>query len=149
MVQPDIAVFGEKDFQQCAVVRRMIVDLNLPVEIVIVPTVREADGLAMSSRNRYLSAEERQRSRSISRGLFAAQEAFRSGERDVERLIAIASTHFGDVDKIQYIELVDAVTLKRAESPLQHPAALCCAAYIGSTRRIDNVTMSSPIEPHD
>lgn len=71
MVQPDVAYFGQKDFQQCAVIRRMTVDLNLPIEIVTVPTVREPDGLAMSSRNRYLSPEERGRSLAVSRGLFA------------------------------------------------------------------------------
>ncbi|MDA9393113.1 pantoate--beta-alanine ligase [Bradyrhizobium sp. CCBAU 45394] len=144
MVQPDAAYFGQKDFQQCAVVRRMAIDLNLPIEIAIVPTVREVDGLAMSSRNRYLSLEERRRSLAISRGLFAATEEFRSGERDPKRLIGIAKKHLETVDRLQYLELVDTTTLKPAESPLERSAALCVAAYVGSTRLIDNVILSLP-----
>jgi len=141
MVQPDVAFFGQKDFQQCAVVRRMAIDLNLPIEIVIVPTVRETDRLAMSSRNRYLSEEDRGRALVISRGLFAALEEFRLGERNVDKLIAIAKRHLQTVDQLQYLELVDGDTLKPAASPLNRPAALCVAAYVGSTRLIDNVIL--------
>jgi pantoate--beta-alanine ligase len=144
MVQPDVAFFGQKDFQQCVVVRRMAIDLNLPVEIVTIPTVREPDGLAMSSRNRYLSEEERARALVISRGLFAAEAEFRSGERDVSKLVAIAMRHLEVADRLQYLELVDEDTLRPAESPLRRPAALCAAAYIGSTRLIDNVLLSMP-----
>lgn len=144
MVQPDVALFGQKDFQQCAVVRRMTADLNLPIEIVTIPTVRDPDGLAMSSRNKYLSAEERGRALAISRGLFAAGDEFRSGGRDVGKLIAIAKRHFETVDRLQYLELVDADTLKGAESPLRRPAALFAAAYVGSTRLIDNVILQLP-----
>ncbi|MBB4427559.1 pantoate--beta-alanine ligase [Bradyrhizobium sp. CIR48] len=141
MVQPDVAFFGQKDFQQCAVVRRMAIDLNLPIEIVIVPTVREADRLAMSSRNRYLSEKDRGQALAISRGLFAAAEEFRLGERNVDRLIAVAKKHLEAVDRLQYLELVDGDTLMPAVSPLRHPAALCVAAYVGSTRLIDNVIL--------
>ncbi|MBR1130914.1 pantoate--beta-alanine ligase [Bradyrhizobium iriomotense] len=141
MVQPDVAFFGQKDFQQCAVVRRMAIDLNMPIEIVTVPTVREADRLAMSSRNRYLSEEDRGRALAISRGLFAAAEEFRLGERNVDKLIAIAKRHLETVDRLQYLELVDGDTLKPAASPLRRPAALCVAAYVGSTRLIDNVIL--------
>lgn len=144
MVQPNVAFFGQKDFQQCAVVRRMAVDLNLPIEIVTVATVRERDGLAMSSRNRYLCVEERRRALAISRGLFEAADQFGAGERDVGRLIATAKKHLATVDRLQYVELVDADTLKPAESPLRRSAALCVAAYVGSTRLIDNVILSSP-----
>ncbi|RXH38064.1 pantoate--beta-alanine ligase [Bradyrhizobium nanningense] len=144
MVQPDIAFFGQKDFQQCAIVRRMVVDLNLPIEIVIVPTVREQDGLAMSSRNRYLSDEERQQALAISRGLSAALDEFRSGERHVEKLIAVAKKHLKAVDRLEYLELVDSDTLKSADSPLRRPSALCAAAYVGSTRLIDNVILTLP-----
>lgn len=144
MVQPDVAFFGQKDYQQCAVVRRMVIDLNLPIEIVIVPTVRESDGLAMSSRNKYLSGEERTRALAISRGLFAAADAFRSGERDTGELLAVAKRHFQAVDRLQYVDLVDSDTLKPAESPLHRPAALCVAAYIGATRLIDNVIFPPP-----
>lgn len=104
---------------------------------------------AMSSRNRYLCAEERGRAIAISRGLFAAANAFRSGERDVDTLIAITMKELETVDQLQYLELVDADTLKPAESPLQHSAALCVAAYVGSTRLIDNVIMSLPIPEGD
>ncbi|MGL3108187.1 pantoate--beta-alanine ligase [Bradyrhizobium sp. BR 1432] len=141
MVQPDVAFFGQKDFQQCAVVRRMARDLDLPIEIVIVPTVREPDGLAMSSRNRYLGEGDRRRALAISRGLLAAADGFRSGERDAERLVAIAKKHLDAVDRLQYLELVDCDTLKPAESSLCRPAALCAAAYVGSTRLIDNVVL--------
>ncbi|MHC4047578.1 pantoate--beta-alanine ligase [Bradyrhizobium sp. 23AC] len=141
MVQPDVAFFGQKDFQQCAVVRRMTIDLNLPIEIVVVPTVREWDRLAMSSRNRYLSEEDRRQALAISRGLFAAAEEFGLGERNVDLLIAIARRHLETVDSVQYLELVDGDTLKPAASPLHRPAALCVAAYVGSTRLIDNVVL--------
>lgn len=144
MVQPDIVFFGQKDFQQCAVVRRMAIDLNLPIEIIAVPTVREPDGLAMSSRNRYLSEEERRRAPAISRGLFAAADEFRAGERNVEKLVAIAKGHLEAVDRLQYLALVDGDTLKTADSPLRRPAALCAAAYVGSTRLIDNVILTVP-----
>ena len=144
MVQPDVVFFGQKDFQQCAVVRRMAVDLNLPIEIVTVPTVREQDGLAMSSRNRYLSKEERQRALAINRALTAALDEFRAGERNVEKLIAIAKEHLEAIDRLQYLELVDGDTLNTADSPLRRPAALCAAAYVGSTRLIDNVMLALP-----
>lgn len=144
MVQPDVAFFGQKDFQQCSVVRRMAGDLNLPVEIVVMPTVRETDGLAMSSRNRHLGDDDRHRALAISRGLFAATDAFCSGERDVERLIAIAKRHLATVNQLQYLELVDVDTLAPAESPLRRTSALCCAAYVGRTRLIDNVILTLP-----
>lgn len=119
-------------------------DLNLPVEIVVVPTVREPDGLAMSSRNRHLSDEDRHRALAISRGLLAATNAFCSGERNVERLIAIGKTHLATVTQLQYLELVDVDTLTPAESPLRRTSALCCAAYVGQTRLIDNVILPLP-----
>lgn len=141
MVQPGVAFFGQKDFQQCAIVHRMAIDLNLPIEIVTVPTVREADRLAMSSRNRYLSEADRARALAISRGLFAAAEEFGLGERNVDKLIAIAKRHLETVDQLQYLELVDGDTLKPAVSPLRRSATLCVAAYVGSTRLIDNVIL--------
>lgn len=119
----------------------MTVDLNLPIEIITVPTVREADGLALSSRNRYLKREERQRALAISRGLIAAAEQFHSGERDVARLLATAKQHLAAVDQLEYVDLVDFVNLKPAENPLRTTAALCVAAYVGSTRLIDNVIL--------
>lgn len=122
-----------------------MIDLNLPIEIVALPTVREPDGLATSSRNRYLSAEERQRALAISRGLFVAEAEFRAGERSLEKLSAIASRHFEKVDRLQYAEFVDAGTLKPATSPLSRSAALCVVAYVGSTRFIDNVVLNPDV----
>ncbi|MCP1835579.1 pantoate--beta-alanine ligase [Bradyrhizobium sp. USDA 4532] len=141
MVQPDVVFFGQKDFQQCAVIRRMAIDLNLPLECATVPTVREPDGLAMSSRNRYLNDEERRRALAISRALFAAEAEFCAGERDAATLLGIAKQHLDQLDLVQYVELVDADTLRPAASPLSRPAALCVATHVGSTRLIDNVIL--------
>lgn len=141
MVQPDVAFFGQKDFQQCAVIRQLVRDLNLPIEIVTVPTVREPDGLAMSSRNSYLSPSERQRALCLSRGVLAAQAAFRNGLRDSQALIEIARTHMTEVDQLQYLELRDARTLETIAGYVEEPAVLCVAAYVGTTRLIDNVIL--------
>lgn len=142
MVQPDLAFFGQKDFQQTVVIRRMVRDLNLPVDVVVIPTVREEDGLAMSSRNSYLSEEERARARCLSQGLFAAEEAFRHGERKPKKLLALAKKALAGVDRLQYLELVDAQTLEPLQEPVDRAAALCVAAYVGATRLIDNVVLA-------
>ncbi|WP_201832702.1 pantoate--beta-alanine ligase [Microvirga zambiensis] len=144
IVQPDVAFFGQKDFQQCAVIRQMVRDLNLPVEIVTVPTVREPDGLAMSSRNSYLGPTDRKRALCLSRGLLAAQAAFAEGERDSGRLIAIAQSQITAVDQLQYLELRDAQTLEAIHGLVDKPVALCVAAMIGPTRLIDNVLLTPP-----
>jgi pantoate--beta-alanine ligase len=144
IVQPDVAFFGQKDFQQCAVIRQMVHDLNMPVEIVTVPTVREPDGLALSSRNSYLSSEERQRARCLSQGLLAAQAAYGEGERDSQRLIEIARAHMTEVDQLQYLDLRDARTLDAIEGLVEQPSALCVAVYVGATRLIDNVLLNPP-----
>lgn len=141
MVQPDVAFFGQKDFQQCAVVRRMAADLNFPIEIVTVPTVRDPDGLAMSSRNRYLSASERERALSVSRALFEAEADFRAGERNPIRLLLCARRLIENVDELQYLEIVDTQTLEPVTNRVSRPAAICVAAYVGSTRLIDNVVL--------
>jgi pantoate--beta-alanine ligase len=141
IVQPDAAFFGQKDYQQVAVVRRMVRDLDMPVEIETVPTVREPDGLAMSSRNAYLSPSERERATCISRGLFAARAAFRGGERDASKLLAIAGVEMGNVDSLQYLELRDAETLEPVIGSVSRSAVLLAAAFIGATRLIDNVTL--------
>lgn len=146
MVEPDLAFFGQKDFQQTLVVRRMVRDLNLPVDVVVVPTIREEDGLAMSSRNAYLSEDERGRALSISRGLLAAEVAFHGGERSVTRLLEIARTALTEpmkgVDQLQYLELVDAQTLDAHQGEVDRTVALCVAAYVGATRLIDNVILA-------
>ncbi len=139
IVQPDVVVFGQKDFQQLAIVRRLVADLAMGIEIVGLPTVREPDGLAMSSRNAYLSPVERTRALSLSRALFAARDRAAAGERDGRALVDGARAAL-DVDRVDYLELCDAATL----APLvevDRPAVLLVAAFVGRTRLIDNVQL--------
>ena len=140
-VRPNIAVFGEKDFQQLAVIRRMVGDLGLPLKIVGVPTVREADGLALSSRNAYLLPEERQQALALPRALAAARAAIKSGTPVFEVLHeARASLRDGGFSRVDYFALVDAKTLE----PLDEPTGemrLIAAAVIGTTRLIDNIAV--------
>ncbi len=140
LFRPDVALFGEKDYQQLAVIRRMARDLDLDawLEIVGMPTVREADGLAMSSRNAYLSPEERARALSLSRGLAAAAARVAAGERDAAALVAACRAEVErGADRIDYVELVDAETLEKLER-LDRPGCLLVAAHVGRTRLIDN-----------
>jgi pantoate--beta-alanine ligase len=141
IVRPDLAIFGEKDFQQLAIVRRMVVDLAMGIEIIGVPTVREGDGLAMSSRNAYLSAAERARAVSLSRALFAARDRAAAGEGDGVALLEAARAAL-DVDRLDYLELCDAESLAPI-TRLVHPAVVAVAAFIGRTRLIDNVRIGS------
>ena len=140
-VQPDVALFGEKDFQQLAVIRRMAVDLNIPVEIVGVPTVREADGLALSSRNAYLSVDERSRSVALPRALNSAREAILKGEA-VGGALRLAKQSLVDAGflRIDYLALVDAATLQPLDEP-KGDMRLIAAAVIGTTRLIDNIAV--------
>jgi pantoate--beta-alanine ligase len=151
MVQPDRAYFGRKDYQQSLVVRRLVADLHMPLEVITLPTVREADGMAMSSRNAYLDAGQRARALCISQSLFAAQAAFAEGERDAARLRQIAEAKLSDVDELQYLELVDARTLEPLTGTVSASAALCIAAYVGATRLIDNVLLdpATATDTHD
>ena len=140
LFRPQVALFGEKDFQQLAVVRRLARDLDLDAwtEIVSVPTVRETDGLALSSRNAYLSAEERVRALALVRGLDAASARFAAGERDARRLVDAARAEVErGADRIDYVELVDATTLAPVER-IEGAACLLIAAFVGRTRLIDN-----------
>jgi len=142
IVPADVAFFGEKDYQQLALIRRMAADLNLPIEVVGCPTIREPDGLAMSSRNAYLSPTERAQAASISRGLFAALDQAGRGETDPAKLTGVvreAVVSAGPVDT-EYVDLVDADTLERL-ARLDRRARLCVAARIGRTRLIDNVAI--------
>ena len=137
IVQPDAAIFGQKDFQQLAIVRRLVADLAMGIEIVGLPTIREPDGLAMSSRNAYLSPAERTRALSLSRALFAARDRAAAGERDGRALVDGARAAL-DVDRLDYLELCDAATLAPLVE-IDRPAVLLVAAFVGRTRLIDNV----------
>lgn len=140
IVQPDAAFFGEKDYQQLAIVRRMVCDLNIPVEIVGCATVREPDGLALSSRNRYLSPVERVQAASLYRGLQAGAAAIFAGERDAERVAARIRDEIeaAGLTRIEYISVVDPAELTpvtRIASAVQ----LALAVRVGGTRLIDNL----------
>jgi pantoate--beta-alanine ligase len=142
IVQPDLAFFGQKDFQQTVVIRRMARDLNLTVDVVVVPTIREADGLALSSRNAYLDEVARRRALCISEGLLAAKAAFDQGELGTAKLLKIARGHLAGVDSLQYLKLVDVQNLEPIQGQVDRTAALCVAAYVGTTRLIDNVILA-------
>ncbi len=142
------AFFGTKDYQQWILIRRMVEDLALPVEVVGVPTVREADGLALSSRNRYLGPDERQRALALSRALTAAREAKRGGERRARRLEAIGRRELAaaGITDIDYVAVRDAETLAIVETVADGKesgtAVMLIAARIGNTRLIDNGILS-------
>jgi len=139
-VQPDRAYFGQKDAQQTVVVRRMAGDLNSPVKIIVCPTIREADGLAMSSRNVYLSQEERQSAEVLSQALYQAKEAFKAGERDANRLrqVVLDKLATEPVVKVQYISCAQPDTLQELEGQVER-ALISLAVTIGKTRLIDNI----------
>ena len=140
-VRPDIALFGEKDYQQLAVIRQMVRDLDLAVEIVAVPTQRDADGLALSSRNAYLTDEERQAARALPRALGEAAASIQRGG-GVAEAVATARERLtrAGFDPIDYVELCDAETLEPVTS-LERPARLLAAARLGRTRLIDNLAV--------
>jgi pantoate--beta-alanine ligase len=140
-VHPDVALFGEKDFQQLAVIRRMVADLNIPVEIVGIPTVREADGLALSSRNAYLSEDERKHAVALPAALNAARDAIRNGT-PIGTALQQAKQRLVDADflRIDYLALVDAETFEPVEQR-QENMRLIAAAVIGTTRLIDNIAV--------
>jgi len=136
---PCVAAFGRKDYQQLRVVRQMVRDLDLPVEILECPTQREPDGLALSSRNRYLTPEQRVRATAIYRGLHRASEAFGSSERNVAKLLSLAHADIAPAaDSIDYLTVADAHDLTPCETVAQPQSVLLVAARIGNTRLIDN-----------
>ncbi|GGS75463.1 pantothenate synthetase 1 [Planobispora rosea] len=139
LVQPDVAVFGRKDAQQLALIRRMVADLNLPISIVGAPTVREADGLAMSSRNRYLSAEDRAVALALSRALFAGAE--RNTPAEIRRAARAVLDAEPAVD-VDYLILADPATFAEAGDDHRGEAILAVAARVGTTRLIDNVVLT-------
>jgi len=145
LVPADIAYFGQKDYQQSLVIRHMVRDLNLPIKISVCPIVREADGLALSSRNRYLSPAERQQALALSRSLKLAEERFRAGQRD-GAAIASAMRHeltAAGIKRIDYATLADAQTLAELNR-LDRPAVALVACFVGTTRLIDNCLLPIP-----
>jgi pantoate--beta-alanine ligase len=139
IVQPDVAFFGQKDAQQAIVIRRMVRDLDFPVRTEVLPTVREPDGLAMSSRNRYLTDEERRRATALHRALSAAAEVAGGGERSVEPALAAARAELREAGvEPEYLEARDAEDLTPAESLNGRPVLVALAARVGRARLIDN-----------
>jgi pantoate--beta-alanine ligase len=148
LVGPHVAVFGKKDYQQLAILRRVARDLFLPVEIVGHSIVREPDGLAMSSRNAYLSPDERTKARALSRGLSLAAHAFASGERRANELVQLARAEIEPaVRSIDYVEIADADSLVPFEGLVHDRALLAIACRVGSTRLIDNVVLGEDPPP--
>jgi pantoate--beta-alanine ligase len=139
-VQPDRAYFGQKDAQQAAVIRRMVADLNYPLEVVVCPIVREPDGLAMSSRNTYLDPQQRRAATVLNRALTAAVEAYQAGEQDAQRLrIIMESIIAGEpLARRQYVSCADPTTLDEIDGPVD-AALLSMAVFVGRTRLIDNM----------
>jgi len=140
IVRPDRAYFGEKDIQQLAVIRRMVADLNIPVEIAAVPTVREPDGLAISSRNQHLNSAERKAAPVLYRALEEAVKRIRSGERDASKVreAAIAILESEPLVRVEYLEIVDPTEIQPL-STISDSVRIAAAVWIGGTRLIDNV----------
>ncbi len=147
LVQPDVAVFGQKDYQQLAIIRRMVEDLNFPITIVGVPTVREVDGLAKSSRNRYLTGDLRQRATVLSRALRQAWRAWHDGERDTGALLATAQGVLDAEPGVtpDYVELIDADSLERHQGQITTGAVMALAVQVGPARLIDNLRLDAPL----
>lgn len=144
IVAPDLAFFGQKDVQQTRVIRQMVRDLNMPVEIIIGPTVREPDGLALSSRNIYLDPAQRTEARSLFQGLHAAQISFTSGERDAGKLRALAAAPIQETrGTIDYVSVADPDSLAELDRVGPSGAILSLAARFGATRLLDNVLLGT------
>jgi pantoate--beta-alanine ligase len=145
IVQPDVAYFGEKDAQQLAIVRRMVADLNVPVRIAGVPTVREADGVALSSRNQHLNADERALAPRLFQALSAVRDAVAGGASDPAEVKRMAAGLIGNDARLrlEYLELVDPVTFQPVER-VTGPVVAAAALWVGATRLIDNVLCTPP-----
>ncbi|MDX6695158.1 MAG: pantoate--beta-alanine ligase [Blastocatellia bacterium] len=144
IVHPDFAFFGQKDAQQTLVVRRLVRDLALETEIVVLPTVREESGLALSSRNAYLKDEERRAASVLYRALKLAKEAYKNGERNAMRLIEIirATVEAEPLAHLDYIGITDADTMERLDKLDDRTVLIALAVYIGKTRLIDNLVLN-------
>ncbi|MGH9931897.1 MAG: pantoate--beta-alanine ligase [Pyrinomonadaceae bacterium] len=143
-VHPDFTFFGQKDAQQAVIIRRMVRDLAFDTEVVVLPTVREDSGLAISSRNLYLSAEEQQSASVIHRALARAKETFKKGERHAGKLADIVKTTIESEPRVRvdYVSVVDAETLERLDKLDERPILIAVAAYVGKTRLIDNTMLN-------
>ena len=143
ILAPDVAIFGEKDFQQLAIVRRMVRDLNFKIDIIAVPTVREEDGLACSSRNQYLNGEERQQAIVLRKALLKAAEMTRGGETATARIVFAVREMIGQAPlaRIDYVGLVDAGNLQPIEV-IGPNSLLALAVFFGKTRLIDNILLA-------
>ena len=142
MVGPDVAYFGQKDAQQVAVIRQLVRDLDIPVRVEVCPTVREDDGLALSSRNRYLEGADRERAAALSQALRAAEDAVRGGERDAATIVARARAALAEHDvEPEYLELVSADTLAPVERVGDADVLVAVAARVGPARLIDNTVI--------
>lgn len=139
IVTPDHAYFGEKDAQQLAIIKRMVKDLNMPLEIHGCPIIREEDGLAKSSRNTYLSEQERKAALVLSRSIFLGKEMVEKGERDAKKVVAAMTAEIEKepLAKIDYVKVVDLETMQQVET-IEHDILTAIAVYIGKTRLIDN-----------
>jgi pantoate--beta-alanine ligase len=142
IVEPDAAFFGQKDAAQVAIIRRMVRDLNLPAEIVVCPIVRESDGLAMSSRNVYLDADQRKRALALNRALTRVRRMADGGQRKTSELVAAGRAEFAGESSVRldYLEIVDPDTLDPVDS-ISSGALVAVAAFVGSTRLIDNILL--------
>ena len=150
-VMPQVAIFGEKDYQQLVTIKQMVRDLHMSVEVVGMPTVREADGLAMSSRNAYLLPEERRAASSLYRSLQRAKELLQKGERDADRILQEMKRILQSepLVRMDYVEVCDARTLEDVKR-IEGDVVIALAAYLGKTRLIDNLVFQnrSPDPPH-
>ena len=143
ITRPDVAVFGQKDAQQCAVIRKMVADLNIPAEIVVGPTQRDADGMATSSRNAYLSDKQRKEALNISRSLQIARDMVNSGTKSVDRIVAEVIHHLSHSRRIRviYVQVVDRNSMEPAREIMPGKQQLCVAAWVDQTRLIDNIEL--------
>lgn len=150
-IRPDFAFFGQKDAQQAVIIKRLVRDLALDAEIVVLPTVREDSGLAMSSRNVYLSAEEREAARVIHRSLVKAKEAYKAGERHASKLVDLVRKMIEAEPRarLDYVSVANAENLERLDKLEDQPVLISIAVFVGKTRLIDNIQMNMGAKKKD
>lgn len=147
IVKPHVTIFGKKDFQQLVTIKRMVLDLNMDLEVVAMPTTREPDGLAMSSRNVYLNPEERKSALSLSRSLKMAKEMYEAGERDAARIITAVRSFIEQhpFTKIDYVQICDTTTMRDVDT-LKGECVIALAVRVGKARLIDNYVFGEPLD---